>query len=54
MDKLLESLRRRILEMEDDGLEDTQEYEKLSDDYQALALDRVVENILEDILGDTD
>ena len=48
MDELLDSIRRRILEMEDDGLEDTQEYEDLSDDYQALALDWVTEDILED------
>ena len=55
--ELVIELGKKLEEMEAKGLTDTPEYEKLSDDWQTLALAEVEEDIfgsLEDILNEPD
>lgn len=45
MDETLERIGKRLEELEAQGLQDSDEYDDLSDDYQAIAQDLVLNQI---------
>lgn len=48
--EILEILAKRMQELEELGLEDSDEYEKLSNDYHSVAIDLVFDELVPDLI----